>query len=126
MIDYEAIFKDMDLRYAELSADLKTVESDLYRTCGELRQMRENPQRCEIENVELRRQLFDERIRRGARETAIEVLWQDRALYAAKMFWTMMGYLKGEILFQQLPTWVRKNLFPENRRMVGGQCDWKV
>ena len=120
MIDYEAIFKDMDLRYAELYADLRESERNLYRAYDELRKVRENPERCVTENIELRKQLYDERIKRVVRERAIEVLWQNRALYAAKMFWMMMGYWKGEILFQQLPTWVRKNLFPENRWMVGG------
>jgi len=120
MIDYEATIRNMELRYAELYASFKESELRLYKAYIEAREMRERPDIAVVENVRLRKQLFNERLKWATRERDTVALWRERALYTAKMFWTMMGYLKGEILFQQLPTWVRKNLFPENRWMVGG------
>ena len=117
MIDYEATIRNMELRYAELYASFKESELRLYKAYIEAREMRERPDIAVVENVRLRKQLFNERLKWATRERDTVALWRERALYTAKMFWTMMGYLKGEILYKELPAWVKDDLFPN--KIVG-------
>ena len=112
MIDYEAVLMDMDLRYAELYAELKKAEARLYKAYLEQRTLRENPARCEKENVELRRMLRNFKVEWSAKENRRLDDANRKAAYAAKMFWMVVDFARGKVLFSALPEWVKREMYP--------------
>ena len=110
MIDYEAVIKNMDLRYAELYADLKSAEFALYKAYAEMREMRERPDIAVAENEELRKLLVEARRVWAASENEKLVEANRRVVYAAKLLFKVIQYARGRRSAKTLPKWVQKEL----------------